>query len=183
VVDLIAKTPCDGLLPLTVGDCTVSELDLGKLTSCAPFKGQSGAFAETMKDAHGLAVPKVNRSTGKQGARLMWFSQGQYLLAGPAPDDALAKTSALTDQSDAWAAVRIEGPNVEDVLARLVPIDLRPVTFKRGHVARTQVQHMMALILRLSGDAFQIMVFRSMAATLVHDLQVAMQGVAARREG
>ena len=39
---------------------------------------------------------------------------------------------------------------------------------------------MMASITRLGADDFQIMVFRSMAATLVGELKTAMEAVAAR---
>jgi sarcosine oxidase subunit gamma len=39
---------------------------------------------------------------------------------------------------------------------------------------------MMASITRIGAQSFQIMVFRSMARTLVHDLKTAMEAVAAR---
>ncbi len=93
----------------------------------------------------------------------------------------MAAHAALTDQSDAWAMVRLEGAAAEDVLARLVPVDLRQSVFKRGHTARTMLQHMAVSITRISGEAFLILAFRSMAGTLVHDLETAMKGVAARR--
>jgi len=39
----------------------------------------------------------------------------------------------------------------------------------------------MASLTKTGENAFQIMVFRSMAETLVHDLKTAMEGVAAHR--
>jgi sarcosine oxidase subunit gamma len=59
-------------------------------------------------------------------------------------------------------------------------VDLRPQVFKRGHTLRTELKHMMASITRIGAQSFQIMVFRSMARTLVHDLKTAMEAVAAR---
>ena len=76
--------------------------------------------------------------------------------------------------------VRLEGGAAEDVLARLVPVDLRQSGFKRGHTLRTMLQHMSVSITRISDEAFLILAFRSMAGTLVHDLETAMKGVAAR---
>ncbi|MDA7967167.1 sarcosine oxidase subunit gamma [Ruegeria sp.] len=178
--NLIAKSPCDGLLPLTVGTVTLSEEDAGEVHSLAPFKGQDKALSEAMKTAHGMAFPAANRATGKAGARAVWFGPAQAMLMGPAPDAALADHAAIVDQSDAWAIVRLEGDAAEAVLARLVPLDLRVAQFKRGHTARSLLFHMTASITRVGENAFQIMVFRSMAESLVHDLKRAMEGVAAR---
>ena len=75
---------------------------------------------------------------------------------------------------------RSRGDNAVDVLARLVPVDLRDAAMKRGHSIRTQVLHMSASVTKLGTDHFQIMVFRSMAGTLVHDLKRAMAAVASR---
>ena len=179
MADLIAKSPCAGLLPVTVGAITLSEEDLGVLTSLAPYRGQEKAAAEALKAAHGMAWPGPGRATGKAGARAIWFGRAHVLLAGPAPDPSLADHAALTDQSDAWATVRLEGAGVEAVLARLIPLDLRPAQFKRGHTARTQLMHMNVSVTRVGDRAFLILAFRSMAKTLVHDLKTAMEAVAA----
>lgn len=180
MADLIAKSPCEGLLPVTHGDVTLSEVGMTTLTSLSPFKGQDKALSDALKKAHGMALPAVNRATGKEGARAVWFGQGQVMLIGPSPASSLSAHGALTDQSDAWAIVRLEGAGAEDVLARLVPLDLRRGSFKRGHTVRSQLQHMMVSITRTGDNAFLILAFRSMAGTLVHDLETAMRGVAAR---
>lgn len=183
MADLMAKSPCDGRLPLTFGGVTLCEMDMVTLTSVAPLKGRDKALSSALKTAHGMALPGVNRATGRQGARAVWFGQGQMMLIGPKPDTSLAAHAALTDQSDAWAMVRLEGVGAEDVLARLVPLDLRQSNFRRGHTARSQLQHLMVSVTRVSDNAFVILAFRSMAATLVHDLETAMRGVAARGLG
>ncbi len=177
---LIATSPCEGLLPLTVGNVTLSEVDAGFITSVAPFKGKEKSLSEAMKSAHGMAYPAANRATGKAGARAIWFGHSQAMLIGPAPDESLADHAAVVDQSDAWAVVRLEGDRAEDVLARLVPVDLRATHFKRGHTVRSLLFHMTASITRVGDSAFQIMAFRSMAETLVHDMKRAMEGVAER---
>lgn len=178
MAELIAKTPCDGVLPLSAGTVTASEEDLGVLTSLASFKGAD--LSAALKDAHGMAAPAPNRATGKSGSRAIWFGREQVLLAGPSPDAALAQHAALTDQSDAWAIIRVDGDAARDVLARLVPVDLRPAHFKRGHTARTLIMHMNGSVTRVGENTYILMVFRSMAATLVHDLKSAMEAVAAR---
>ncbi|MEP2533397.1 sarcosine oxidase subunit gamma [Shimia sp.] len=180
MAELIAKSPCDGMLPLEIGQTVLSEVPMSVMTSLAARRGKEAALAGALKAAHEMALPGVNRATGKDGARAIWFGQGQVMLIGPEPDARLADHAALSDQSDAWAVVKLEGSDAEAVLARLVPLDLRQVTFKRGHSARTMLQHMTISITRIGDASFQIMTFRSMAKTLVHELETAMKGVAAR---
>ena len=105
------------------------------------------------------------------------------MLVGPAPDPALSEQAVMVDQSDAWAVVRLDGTGAREVLARLTPLDLREGHFKRGHTARSELAHMPAAITRIGARAYQVMVFRAMAGTLVHEMRVAMQGVAARAGG
>jgi len=85
------------------------------------------------------------------------------------------------DQSDSWAVVRLQGAAAQAVLARLTPLDIRSTVFKRGHTARSSLQHMNVSITRVGLQAFEIMAFRSMAKTLVHDICCAMRSVAAQR--
>lgn len=180
MAELIARAPYGGALPLTLGTVTLSAEDLGLLTSLAPFRGRHKALSEALKEAHGMALPAPGRATGKAGARAIWFGRDHVLLAGPEPLASLGEHGALTDQSDAWTVLRLEGAGAEQVLARLVPIDVRAAQFKRGHTARTQLMHMSASLTRIADQAFVIMVFRSMAHTLVHDLKTAMEAIAAR---
>lgn len=181
MADLKPQTPLGNMAPLTIGTTTLAEVDLGPLTSLSPYNGQGGALSDALKSAHGMALPAPNRATGKGGARAIWFGREQALLVGAEPDAKLAKHAALTDQSDAWATCTLKGAQAADVLARLTPLDLRDSQFKRGHTARSDLMHMNASITRTGADTYLVMVFRSMAQTLLHDLRTAMEGVAARR--
>ncbi len=172
MVNLIAKTPAEGLLPYSKGTAELSEHALGNVTSIAPFKGQN----EAVEKALGAALPKVGRSSGNA----VWFSQGLYLLLELEQPKALERIAAVTDQSDAWCALDLKGESAEAVLARLVPIDLRQSSFKRNHCARTQLGHMPLHITRTGKDAFRLMSFRSMAGTMVHEISRAMDLLAAR---
>lgn len=178
--ELVAKTPCAGALPIKIGGMTLVESDLGALTLIAPFQGQDSAVSEAMTSAHGVAFPKVNRISHADETRALWFGRGMALLAGPAADAGLSQWAAITDQTDAWACVTLSGAGAQDALARLVPVDLRARSFKRGHTIRSQIMHMNGSITRTGSDSFLLLVFRSMALTLVHDLKQAMEGVASR---
>jgi sarcosine oxidase subunit gamma len=79
-------------------------------------------------------------------------------------------------------AVRLTGPAPDAVLARLVPVDLRPLHFAPGHVARTLLGHVAVLIHRpaTAPEALEVWLPRSMAAHALDDLAEAMRAVAAR---
>jgi sarcosine oxidase subunit gamma len=173
VVKLIALTPCAGLLPIAHGGVELTEVVPEYLISVAPFAGKAKATTSRLKEQVGVGLSAMNRRSGP----VMWFGHGTWIVAGPVSLDGLA---AVTDQSDAWAVVALSGAGAEDVLARLVPVDLRAPVFKTDHVAKTMLGHMSMTISRTGSARFEIMVMRSMAATLVHDLDIAMRGVAAR---
>jgi sarcosine oxidase subunit gamma len=178
VVELIAKSACDGLLPKTIGGVTLSESAPAAITSVTPFRGQEAAVSEALKAQIGAAWPGPNRMTGRAGARVVFSGRGQAFVLGPRLGP--IQGAALSDQTDAWASVELAGTGASEVLARLVPIDLRPGVFKQSHCARTLIFHMPGLVMRPGQDRYGLMVFRSMARTLVHDLETAMEAVAAR---
>lgn len=176
--DLIAKSPLSGRGPLTLGAVTLSEIDLLRISSVAPLKGQGAPLSRALKTL-GLAFPEPGEVSAAQDVRLVWTARDQAFLIGvdPAP---LAGHAALTDQSDGWAGLSIKGAGAEVVLARLYPLDLRAAAFGQGRTIRAPLNHMSSILLRTGPDAFEILVFRSMARTAWHEIETAMQGVAAR---
>jgi sarcosine oxidase subunit gamma len=178
VPSLIAKSPCEDLLPIEAGGVKLSEYASQRVTSIAPFEGKERATGTALK-AIGLGWPKPGQSISGGGARIFWTGRGQAFLVGaePAGLDGLA---AITDQSDGWARLKLEGSAAEAVLARLVALDLRKAAFPDGSVARTGLGHMMMILRRDGADTFEIMVFRSMAAFAVGEIHHAMAACAAR---
>ena len=178
---LIAKPPLDAGLPFTAGTCTLAAVDPGRMTALAPWPGAEAALSRALRDAHGLDFPASGRVTDAPGARALWSGRSQALLIGPDPAPGLAAHAALTDQSDAWAVFRLEGADAIAVLARLVPIDLHPAIFTTGRTARTLLGHMTCGLTHVGARAFEVMVFRSMAGTALHEIATAMKSVAAQR--
>ena len=174
------RSPCAGLLPVEVGSVRLTEAELGTLTMLMPLRGKAEGVADILRSSLGLELPAPNKSTTVGRARLIWFGRDIYMLAGAAAPAELSKFAAVTDQSDAWACVEISGVGLVDVLARLVPVDLRAQAFGAQDTVRTLIGHMNASVTRLEADRVMVMVFRSMAGTLVEELKEAMEAVAAR---
>lgn len=176
MLDLVAKSPADGLVPVAIGTMTLDEVAPAAITFLTAAKGQEAALSAALKTAHGMALPAAQRATGRDGARAVWFG-AEVALVGAVPDPSLSDHAAIVDQSDAWCVLRLTGDDLDAVLARLCPVDMRGSVFKRGHVVRSQLQHMNVVYHKLSENAVDIYGFRSMAATLVHDLKIAMESV------
>jgi len=177
VVKLIAKSAADGLLPIEIGQVRVEEI-VAPMASLSAYAGKVDALSQSLKSTHGLALPEVGQTTNAGDVSCQWFGLNHVMLMGEEPDAALSEAAAVTDQSDAWCRVRITGAGARDVLARLVPVDLRDDAVPVGKAIRTDVQHMSGALARVGEDAWEVMVFRSMAGTLVHDLKTAMETVA-----
>jgi len=178
VPDLIATSPLDGRAPLVRAGTALAEAEWRPVTSVAPFSGQEKALAKALK-VLGLAFPAPNRFVEAGGARLVWTGRDQAFLIGAAPQG-LAPHAALTDQSDGWATLSLSGLVAEAALARIMPIDIRAAFFPPGHAARVPFNHMSSVLMRTGPEAFEVMVFRSMARTTWHEVETALTALAAR---
>ncbi|WP_201155387.1 sarcosine oxidase subunit gamma [Rhodobaculum claviforme] len=176
MAELIAGGPLDGT-PIQEGaGCTLEVLDLGPVSAIQPWPGRGGAVDAALK-ARGLGFPEPGRSLEVAGTRIVWAGRETAFLIGiPAPE---LGDAAVIDLTDGWVGLALSGTNAGAVLARLVPIDLRPVTFAEGAAARTLVGHVPALILR-RGGALEVMVTRSYLRTVWHEIGAAMRTLAAR---
>jgi heterotetrameric sarcosine oxidase gamma subunit len=172
VPSLIAKSPLAGQAPVTHGSITLSEEPLVRMTSAAPFRG-----AEKALKALGFAMPPPNTCTADKDHLILWTGRNQAFLIGPVPEG-LTGVAAITDQSDGWARLRLEGTGVADVLMRLIPLDLR--RFGPGHAARAPLGHMQCILISAKDNQIDVLVFRSMARTAWTEISEAMQTVAAR---
>lgn len=174
--ELIAK-PALECAPLTHGTCRMEPVELGPITSVALYPGQEKSVAKVLKPL-GLAFPGPNSLSEKGGVRLVWTGREQaFLIGAEAPDFGAA--AAVTDQSGGWAALRLSGDMAAEVLMRHVPLDLRALAFPVGRAVRAPLGHMSSVLIR-DEAGFLILIFRSMARTAWHEIEVAMRTIAAR---
>ena len=163
--NLIATSAASGLCPVTIGNLTLTERT-PTLTSVSPFKGKKTAVRKALGN-----WPAPNEAKGN----VLWAGRNMAFVVGECAD--LAGLAATTDQSDAWAALTLDGDALEAVMARLTPLDM--AAMGPGATARGLLGHMSALYHRTK-TGMDIYVFRSMTQTTVHEITHAMTGVAAR---
>ena len=169
MTELAARGPGAGRFPIAAGAARAEEAPWTGIHAVAPFAGRE----DEVRAALG-GWPEPGRWIEAGDRRIAWSGLGQALVLGDVPE---VPGAAVVDQSDAWCRVVLAGPGAGDVLARLAPVDA--AAMGPGEAARTLLGHMNALILRTE-EGWELMVFRSMAGTLAHDLGRSMRGVAAR---
>lgn len=181
MLDLVAKSPLSGLLSLTQGSVALTEATPASIISIVPFKGRAAEAEAALQSAYGVGLPPLGGVSQAAQNRVLWFGDGQYLLiADRAEMPKITEIAAVTDQSDAWAVMHLEGRDAAAVLARLCPIDLRPEYFSKGQTARTEVAHMPAIVTP-TVNGFEIMVMQSLVKTAVKSLHSAMKSVAVQK--
>ena len=174
---LTATSPCDGLLPIRITALRLDGPPPGRMTLVAPLRGRAAEVSASLERSLGAALPAPGECIAIEGGRVLWFGAGKALVLGRT---VTVEGAALTDQSDAWAGLRLSGTGTVDVLARLSPIVLRASAFPEGRTALTLVGHVPASITPVGQEAFYMLVPRSMARTVIRGLERAMSGVAVR---
>lgn len=180
VPDLIAKSALQGQGALTMCGTTLAPVDLGTIASVAVFAGRLKAVSAALKPL-GFGFPAPGQTFARGDARIVWTGPEQaFLIGAQAPD--FKGAAAVTDQSGGWSALRVSGPILADVMARLCPLDFRPLAFPPGRAARAQLGHMNA-VFWAEDDALMILTFRSMARNAFDEIAHAMTALAARAGG
>ncbi len=146
------------------------------ITAILPFPDRVDAVSAALERAHGAPFPEAGRVEEGEGVRFVWSGQDEALALGARVE---VDGAATVDVSDGYAALRLNGSAVAEVLSRLCPVDLRPAAFPPGSAVRTLLGHADALLIAEEGPVL-ILVARSVADHVVEEIERAMRGLASR---
>ncbi len=157
------------------------------IASLSVRRGQRAALQERVAAHFGLALPDGARRVTAGATAAAGTGPGTWLLIRetggndwiPTVKSAVGNTASVADQSDAYAILRLSGPALRESLAKLVPLDLHPRSFRVGDVAATLAAQIGALLWRLEDGAegqptFELAVPRSLSSSLWHALSPAV---------
>jgi sarcosine oxidase subunit gamma len=157
---------------MEIGDAILEDAQPEAITWVSPFDRKLTA----VKKALG-GFPGPGEVVEVKAGRALSVGPGQAMILGaPVACDG----AAVVDQSDGWTVIALDGASARDILARLTPLDLRDTALPQGATARTLIGHMTASLTRVGAYRYEIMVFRSMTRTLLHEMERAMKQVTAR---
>ena len=168
---------------ITIGQNHIVERTSLALVSVATPLGGGAELSRALSAGWGLDLPLGMQSNASDDVRAIPLTADQCLLILEAsePDPAriisekLQGTGYTTDQTDAWVCLEISGPETILALERLCPLDI--ARFTDGTAARTVMQHMGALIIRLSADRFLLLSARSSAASFLQAVETSYRNV------
>ncbi len=135
-------------------------------------RDQRGTLATACNTAFGLVPPDGPRRVTVGALTFAGTGPGQWMASSQSEPNMAARLravigpfAAVTDQSDSRLVLDLSGPNVRDVLAKGVPIDLHREVFKVGGVAVTLVAYIGVQIDRLDETTYQLTTPRSTAGS------------------
>ncbi|MBB2202375.1 sarcosine oxidase subunit gamma [Gluconacetobacter tumulisoli] len=172
------------------GGIRITDMSGRQVAGVALLGGDRAALDATVRQAWGVDLPDTPRIVAGSGLTFAWAGPDQWLALSDAVDDSgpdlehvlrttLGPLAAVTDQGDSRVALRISGPGSRDALSRLLPIDLHPRAFSPGNTALTLAGHIGVQVWQVdSCPTYDILVFRSFARSLHHDLCAAARGAA-----
>ena len=119
-----------------------------------------------------LTLPPPGASATAGDLTALWIQPNAWLLSAPrAGEGALlaraapfAAAAALVDQSHGRCTLGLAGARARAVLAKGCRIDLHPRAFGPGRVAATQIAHLSCLLHQTAADAYELIVFATLAA-------------------
>lgn len=139
--------------------------------------GGSEDFAKAVKKHLGFEAPGPRAFAEGQSAggkfRIVTAGERQFFVMGGNDLPAgLENAACITNQSDGWVGISVEGPRSREVLEKLATIDLHPSVFPAGSAARAPFEHMLAVIACEDADAgrFAIHFQRSSARSFIDHL-------------
>jgi sarcosine oxidase subunit gamma len=152
---------------------TIAERDGLGLATLAARKGQGAALKAAVREAYGVVLPDNAAIAHGPQMSFIGYGPGQWLavserLAGEALAEELAARlkglASISDQNGGRAVIRISGPRARDVLAKGLPIDLDPRSFKPGDAATSTLSLMGVQIWQVDdAPTYEIALFRSVS--------------------
>ncbi|MBA3517794.1 MAG: hypothetical protein H0T75_09175 [Rhizobiales bacterium] len=138
------------------GDVALQDL------SDRPRFGLKGGGSTGWLSSQGVPIPAVNRVATSTGIRVLRLGREDVLLLAEGAVSKLdplfaARTAEKASKGysawreEGWAWMRLTGQRVEETMARLCALDLRPKHFAQDELAQTRVAELEAVVARVDG--------------------------------
>jgi methylglutamate dehydrogenase subunit D len=148
-------------------------------------RGQREATAKAVKKHYGVEAPAPRQAVFAKGATLIWSGPDQVMALSARkpgtfrPLDALRESfegiASLSDQSDGRCLIRMSGPQVRAMMAKLTSVDLHDNVFPIGTAATTSIDHTAVNLWRSENSedgspVFNVLAFSSFADSIWHTI-------------
>jgi heterotetrameric sarcosine oxidase gamma subunit len=137
-------------------------------------KGRTGDLTRTVSERFGIELPSGPRRAQSGDLAFIGIGVDTWLATSDIELDGFAvslrtvvnESATVSDQIGAYQVLRLTGPNVRDVLAKLLSLDLHPTVFTAGCAATTVGSHIPLTLWHIT-QGFELAIPRSYS----HDFQ------------
>jgi len=150
-------------------------------------RGSAAQIAEAVTQAYQCDMPATGQSVLSQDGktRLLGMAADQFFViyaydgldAVQQVSKALNGQGYFVDQSHNWVALTLSGPLCRAALERICPINLHPEKFPLNAMARTQMEHLSAVVVRTEPDGFLLLSPSSSAQSFLHAVETSLRYV------
>ena len=170
----------------TISATQIREITPITIVSIATPMGGYEKLNALLEKATGLPLPAIGKVIrhndmhavlGLQSDQCFMVGFSEQLDPANTLKSALGGAGYLSDQSDSWVVLEIEGPLSRYALERICPLDLAAGVFTEDHVARTSMEHLSVIIEHPSALCFRLYSPRSSAKSLLHAITLSLINV------
>ncbi len=153
------------------------------LASLATRRGREKDVAKAAKAAK-LPLPVSARSSSTSSYGAFWLSPQQWMIEASfsTHEDISAHlkkifsdAASITEQTDAWVRFDVSAPTLQPLFERLCNVDLPETPV--GYAGRTVIEHIGCNLIKRGEGEVTLYGPRSMAASLLHVLEVTARSV------
>jgi heterotetrameric sarcosine oxidase gamma subunit len=167
--DLAAAPAFTGMTSIGSGEGLRVRLIAPAISSVLVRAGKMDALIDKAQAVFGLALTDGPQRSTAEEVSALGIGPGRYLFLGVETEAVAAHFSGLasiSDHADGYAVFSLCGPQVRDVLAKGVALDLEACA--PSDVAVTSIAHIGAILWSTGDDTFVVAVFRSYAGSFWH---------------
>ena len=170
----------------TIGATRIREITPVTIVSIATPMGGHEKLDALLEKTTGLQLPaigKINRHEeslavlGLQTDQCFMVSFSEQLDPANTLQSLLGGAGYLSDQSDSWVVLEIDGPLSRSALERICPLNLAANVFTQDSVARTSMEHLSVIIEHPSAHCFRLYSPRSSARSFLHAIALSLSNV------
>lgn len=165
MVDLLRRSALHHRFPITNQEKNL-RLEERKFLSKLILRGAHDVVNAGADKALGIGLPKFSPHTARGDAvDVLWMSPDEWLIVGEtdtelsmatALEDALAgKHHQVTDVTDYYTVLSLQGAAARAVLMKLTMLDVHQRAFKAGEVRDTMLMHTQATLFQRLDDAVE----------------------------
>jgi heterotetrameric sarcosine oxidase gamma subunit len=143
----------------------VARLNAPAMVSVLARKNRVPDLREAVRSHLGLELPDAPCCVRAGNRTLLGIGPGRWLFVGVRTEELsqLKGIASLSDQGDGYAVFELWGPQLQAVLAKGVPLDMR--NFADDAAAVTAIAHIGAIVWKSARERVAIAVFRSYAGS------------------